>query len=409
MSHLYEANKNQYDAFGRLQISNPVTLFDSNHRFRDNGLWATKIVGAGSTFSFNASQGLIDLTVGTGATCKVSRETLKVFSYQPGKGLTIDNTGVMSESKENLTQRIGYFNDENGIFFEQENSNAFIVKRTSVSGITTDIRIPQSEWNIDNLTGIGASNPSGIKLDLSKAEIFWSDIEWLGVGSVRTGFIIDNKIIHAHTFRHANIISSTYMSTACLPIRYEIFNTGITTNTSTLKQICSTVISDGGYELRGTQYTEGTAITSPVTLGAAGSTNSIVSVRLKTTPNRLDAIVILTALSIMGLTNNSNYNWKLISGGTTSSGSWVDAGADSSVEYKIGGGLVVGGKTLASGYFSSSNQNNTTINILRDAIFKYQLERNTFTLTPFELTLAISSSIDSSVVHASIDWEEISR
>jgi hypothetical protein len=140
-----------------------------------------------------------------------------------------------------------------------------------------------------------------------------------------------------------------------------------------------------------------------VTLGAAGSTNSIVSVRLKTTPNRLDAIVILTALSIMGLTNNSNYNWKLISGGTTSSGSWVDAGADSSVEYKIGGGLVVGGKTLASGYFSSS------INILRDAIFKYQLERNTFTLTPFELTLAISSSIDSSVVHASIDWEEISR
>ena len=82
---------------------------------------------------------------------------------------------------------------------------------------------------------------------------------------------------------------------------------------------------------------------------------------------------------------------------------------ESSVEYKIDGGSMSGGRILASGYFSASNQNNTTINILREALFKFQLERNTFTLTPFELTLAISASLDSSQVHASIDWEEISR
>lgn len=409
MSHLYEASKDLHDAFGRLKVSNPVTLFDSSHRFRDNGLWATKIVGAGSTVGFNTAQGLMELTVGTGATCKVIRETTKVFSYQPGKGLTIDNTGVMCEGKPNLTQRIGYYNDESGIFFEKENNTVYIVKRSGVTGIVTDTRIPQNEWNKDVLTGIGASNPSGIQLNTSNAQIFWTDIEWLGVGDVRTGFLIRNKELHAHTFEHANIINSTYMATASLPLRYEIFNTGVTTSSSTLKQICSTVISDGGYEIRGLQQAIGTPINTPVILGTAGTVSPVLSIRLKTNPNRLDAIVILTALSIMGITNNANYNWKVISGGITTGGTWVDSGFESSVEYKIDGGSITGGRIVASGYFSASNQNNTTINILREALFKFQLERNTFTLTPFELSLAVSANLDSSQVHASIDWEEISR
>ena len=409
MSHLYEASKNQYDAFGRLKISNPVTLFDSSHRFKDNGLWATKVVGSGSTFSFIAHQGLIELTVGTAATCKISRETLKVFSYQPGKGLTINNTGVMNSAKVGLTQRIGYFNDESGIFFEQENSNTYIVKRSGVSGIVTDTRIPQSEWNIDTLTGIGASNPSGIKLNPSNSQIFWSDIEWLGVGNVRAGFIIDGKIIHAHTFKHANLIDTTYMVTASLPLRYEIFNTGITTSSSTMKQICSTVISDGGYEIRGMQQSVGTPITSPVSLPNSGVFFPVLSIRLKASPNRLDAIVILTALSIMGTTNNANYSWKIVSNGITTGGTWIDSGVDSAVEYKIDGGDISGGKILGSGYFSASNQNHTTINILREALFKFQLERNGLTETPHELSLALSSSLGNSQVHASLDWEEISR
>jgi hypothetical protein len=32
------------DAFGRLRISEPFTLFDSSHRYADNGLWATEVV-----------------------------------------------------------------------------------------------------------------------------------------------------------------------------------------------------------------------------------------------------------------------------------------------------------------------------------------------------------------------------
>jgi hypothetical protein len=407
MSHLYEASKSQYDAFGRLKVSNPLTLFDSFHRFRDNGLWSTKVIGAGSTFSFNANQGLVDLTVGVGSTCKIIRETTKVFTYQPGKGLTIDNTGVMSPTKANLTQRLGYYSDESGIFFEQENSNFYIVKRSGVTGIVTDTRVHQNDWNVDNLTGIGASNPSGIKLDPTKAQIFWEDIEWLGVGNVRAGFMIDGKIIHAHTFKHANLIDSTYMATASLPLRYEIFNTGVTTSQSTFKQICSTVISDGGYELRGLQEAIGTPITTPVSLAVAGTNYPVISLRLKS--SRLDGVVILTAISIMGITNNANYNWKIISNGSSSGGTWIDYNLDSSVQYKIDGGSITGGRILASGYSSASNQSNTVINIPRESLFKFQLERNSLTTTTHELSLVLSASLDNSLVHASIDWEEVSR
>lgn len=409
MSHLYEPSKNSYDAFARLRVSNPLTLFDSSHRYRDNNLWSTTIAGAGSTYTFNQNQGLVELTVGVGSTCQIIRETTKVFAYQPGKSLLIKNTGIMNAPKPNLRQRIGYFGQDNGIYFELNGSNVNIVERSIVTGIVSETRVPQSSWNVDNLTGVGVSNPSGITLDITKAEIFWTDIEWLGEGTVRAGFMIDGKYIHAHSFHHANKIESTYITTGSLPLRYEISNTGITTSSSTLKQVCSTVISEGGYELRGLQQSVGTAITSPVNLATLGVLYPIVTIRLKTNPNRLDAIVILTALSIMGITNNSNYNWKVIASGITTGGVWVDAGLDSAVEYKIDGGSITGGRVLASGYFSASNQASSNIDILKEALFKFQLERNGLTGTPYELSIAVEASVNDSKVHASMDWEEISR
>ena len=68
------------DAFGRLRISQPLTLFDSTHRFADNGLWATSNTAGNSSYSFSNNQSLITMTVGTTANAEVVRETTKVFS-----------------------------------------------------------------------------------------------------------------------------------------------------------------------------------------------------------------------------------------------------------------------------------------------------------------------------------------
>jgi hypothetical protein len=398
------------DAFGRLRTSSPLTLFDSSHRFADNGLWSTEVAGSG-TATFNANQGLIDCSVTALSGSSVKRETTKVFSYQPGKSLLVLNTFVMSSAKAGLVQRVGYYGADNGIYFELDGTTLNIVKRTIVNGSLQNIKIPQSQWNGDKL--LNETGSSGLTLDISKAQILWMDFEWLGVGSVRVGFVINGKFVVCHTFHHANIIASTYITTASLPLRCEIENTSNTGSTSTLKQICSTVISEGGYELYGAQQSIGTAIDAPYNLiTAAGTDYPVLTIRLKST--KLDAVVILTALSILPV-STANYKWKVVAGGATTggSGSWQPASANSSVEYKMDASAITGGRILASGYMSNTNQSNPSLDILKEALFKFQLERNGLSGVPNELTLVVSASAASggspARIHASLDWEEISR
>jgi hypothetical protein len=396
----------QLDAFGRLRVSSPMTLFDSSHRYRDNNLWSTLSANGGSV-SFNPSQGLMELNVTNTAGASAIRETTKVFSYQPGKSLLVMNTFVMASSATNLRQRVGYFGDQNGVYFQLDDGNISFVERSLVTGSVTESVVSRSNWNGDKLNGTGSS---GIVLDITKAQILWSDIEWLGVGTVRVGFVINGQFIVCHSFHHANNIDSTYITTASLPLRYEIINKAATGGSKTLKQICSTVISEGGYELRGLQQAVSIPITSPRTFAVAGTFYPIISIRLKVSPDRLDAIIILTALSILGQGNGINYNWQVRASGVTAGGSWVDAGVDSAVQYNITGTSYAGGRILASGFLNSSNQGSPNLDILKEALFKFQLERNNLTKTPFELTLvAATDTVNGSGMFASMDWEEVSR
>jgi hypothetical protein len=396
------ANSPNIDAFGRLRVSTPFTLFDSSHRFADNGLWSTG-TATGGTATFNASQGLIDLAVTAASGSEVIRETTKVFSYQPGKSLLVLSTFVMNAAKTDLRQRVGYYGAANGYYLEQDGSTVSFVERTSVSGSLVNTPVAQASWNVDPMDGSG---PSGITIDFTKAQILFMDLEWLGVGTVRMGFVINGNYYVCHKFNHANLITSTYITTASLPLRYEITNTGATSGASTLKQICSTVLSDGGYELRGLQQAVGTPITTPKTLTTAGTLYPIVSLRLKST--RLDGIVIATAVSIIGNTS-ANFNWQLISSGTTTGGSWVSAGTNSSVEYNLTGTAFAGGRIIASGYFTATASTSVSIDILKAALFSNQLERDGLTGTPYEFTIVLTAGTNNESVFASMDWEEISR
>jgi hypothetical protein len=401
------------DAFGRLRISQPLTLFDSSHRFADNGLWSTSNT-AGGTYAFVANQSTIDLTVNSTADVEVIRETNKVFSYQPGKSLLTLNTFAMSAPKANLRQRVGYFGAQNGVYLENDGTTNYLVLRSFTSGALLETKVAQSDWNIDSFDGSGysaqGSEPAHTTgLDVSKTNILWFDIEWLGVGDVRCGFVVDGKLATAHIFHNDNRNSIPYMTTASLPIRYEIKNTGTTSGSSTLKQICSSVISEGGYELFGAQQGIQTPVSTPVDLPNANTYYSLISLRLKSSPDRLDGIVILTALSLLGLTNNAIYNWQVRATGVTSGGSWVSAGNNSAIEYNIGGGTITGGRVLASGFTTSTTQSSVPVDILKEALFKFQLERNGLTGTPFELTLCAATDTAGADMHAAMDWEEITR
>ena len=390
------------DAFGRLRTSAPLTLFDSSHRYKDNGLWATSS-GTGGTTTFDANAGLVTLNTTTASGSEIVRETTKCFSYQPGKSLLVMSTFVMNAPQTNLRQRVGYYGASNGMFLEQDGTTISFVERSAVTGSVVDTKVAKASWNIDKMDGTG---PSGYTLDLTKAQIFWMDIEWLGLGTVRLGFIIDGQFIHCHSFHHANLVTTTYITTASLPLRYEITNTGTTASTSVLKQICSTVLSEGGYELRGLQQAVGTTITAPYNLATAGTFYPVISLRLKAA--NLDAIVILTALSVLGV-SSTNYLWRVVATATTTGGTWVSAGTNSNVEYNLTGTATTGGRILAQGYFSSTNQSHSKIDILKEALFSFQLERDGYTNTPYELSLVMTAAGGSSTVHASMDFEEISR
>ena len=396
------AYTNNFDSFGRLRVSEPFTLFDSSHRYRDNGLWATQ-TATGGTAVFDANEGCVDLSVTTSSGSTVRRETYKVFAYQPGKSLLSLKTFVMAPAQTGLTQRVGYYGDANGVFLELANSTLSLVERSSVTGSLVDTPVAQASWNVDPMDGTG---PSGITLDITKAQILFMDFEWLGVGSVRCGFVIDGEFYTCHIFHHANIVTSTYITTASLPVSYEIFNTAGTVTSSTLKQICSSVISEGGYELRGAQQAVGSLITAPKSLATAGTYYPVVSIRLKSTA--LDGIVILTALSIMGVATGI-YNWQVRASATTSGGTWVSAGTSSAVEYNITGTGTSGGRVLASGFLTSSSQASVNTDILKEALFSFQLERDSFTSTPYEISLVVTASTNTELVYGSMDWEEISR
>jgi hypothetical protein len=400
-----------YDAFGRFRVSNPFTLFDSNFRYSDNGLWAERKLDSGRS-DFNSNQGLMDLTVTATTNSQVIRETYRVFSYQPGKSLLVMNSFV-GTTVAGVQQRIGYYGAQNGFYFQiNGDGTCSFVKRSYVTNVVVNTPVDQSAWNGDKLNSTG---PSGYTLYLTKPQLLWMDFEWLGVGTVRCGFVINEKFILCNSFNWANDPGSsarTYMTTASLPCRCEIINTG--GDGGTLKQICSTVISEGGYELSGTQLSVATPLASHV--DTKTTAKPIISLRLNA--NKLDAVVIMTAMNIVPAGSaTTTYYWQIFRGGTTTGGTWnTPASPGSSVDCNLfptegtTEGTIEGGICMASGFFTSTNQAKGSIELLKEALFRFQLLRNGLTGTAIELTVVCSSATATNAsVFASVDWEEITR
>lgn len=376
------------DLFGRVKVSNPFTLFDSTHRYSQDGDFDDVILGVGSTVGIITAQSTATLGIGTTAGCSIIRESKRVFSYQPGKALQVLQTFVMSPPKANLTQRVGYGGSENGVFLEQSTNSTGIttvswLMRTSSSGITTEIRVAQSEWNSDNFTGVGGShNPSGHNLDLSKAQLMFTEYEWLGVGAVRCGFAHEEGNFHiAHLFKHANISDGVYMTTATLPVRYEIINTGITTSASTMKQICVSVQSNGGYEKK-----VASDVARQDSLVSVASTTFIplVSIRLKS--GREDAVIIPSQINCLPDSATSvYYEVALIKNATLTGGTWTNSSSPN-VEQNTTATSMSGGTVVRAEYISSANKASTPLNETTEYNWDLQLGRtqakvsDTFTL-----------------------------
>lgn len=213
------------DAFNRIRTSEPFAVFSSKQSYDSLPLlWDDQQVsGSGTTSTFNANTASTTISVSDSTAGSRIRQTFRKFNYQPGKSQLIQITRVLGNPTTGITRESGLFDDNNGVFFRSGPIDISVVIRTKTTGVVTETSINQSNWNIDKMNGTG---PSGIILDLSKAQIFVIDFEWLGVGAVRFGFNINGNTYYCHQYNTANIGSVVWASTPNLPIRDYISNDG---------------------------------------------------------------------------------------------------------------------------------------------------------------------------------------
>lgn len=338
------------DAFGRLRTAAPFTIFDSK-LINDNGplFWDdAATAGAGTSSTYNANQASVSIGVGNLTAGTRVRQTKRRFNYQPGKSHLIVMTFVLGSGAAGITRRVGYFDGQNGIFLQLSGTTLSIVRRSYVTGSAVDAVVNQASWNVDTMDGSGTS---GITLDTTKTQIFFIDMEWLGVGRVRTGFYINGMPVYAHEFLHANQLSTVYISRPNLPVRYEISNDGAGP-AATMTHICSTVVVEGGQDDTGFVRAYNMA-NRAITAASAGAAYPVFGLRLK--PGYLDITINLIGHSILCSTANDQFCWEWVLNGTTSSSLTFADITNSALQVAEGTSTVTltGGTVIASGYGKS--------------------------------------------------------
>ncbi len=353
------------DAFGKLRTSTPHTLFDSKTLHHKQSLfWSQAVLGTGDvrfTGEMDASTTLSAAAMGDYAI----RQTTQRFNYQPGKSQCAMFTGVITPVS-NAIKRYGLFTSLTatpyepnvGLYFETQTDSASSIAVVQQNGtnLVPSVSARREEWNIDRLDGNGVS---GKVLRLSAANIFLLDYEWLGVGRVRFGVVIDGQICYCHEINNAGNVQGAYLKTPNLPVRAEIRQIG--NGTSTMKIICSTVMSEGGADFTGVTRSvdSGTKLTI-----AANARRAILGVRLQA--NKLDSVNEVMNASAIAIaaaaSTQATYKYEILHNpyGTgyfgVTGGTWNDVDENSNFQYwrsnttDPGGNQPYNGTVIASGY-----------------------------------------------------------
>jgi hypothetical protein len=343
MSYIFEktqilaADSGSVDAFGRWRVSSPTTLFDGRSGYGEDLQWSDQLISGTLTSSQSNPLAATIFTTTANTAGRRVRQSMQRFNYTPGKSQLILTTFLMGAGIGGNKKKVGYFDDRNGLFLQQDGSEVSFNRRSYVTGSPVDEKVVQANWNLDTFDGTG---PSGVTLDLSKVQILVVDFEWLGVGRVRIGFNIDGVTYYCHQFTHANEITTVYMSTAGLPIRYEMEHSG-TGELSSMHCICSTVISEGGAEQLGVP---GARFSGVITGLSANTGYAMLGFRLQAA-QAFGPVVKVAGIDVLGTSANDSFAWYLLRDPTVGGGGLsYSTVPDTSLEVGVGGST----KTVAT-------------------------------------------------------------
>jgi hypothetical protein len=408
-------NTPQIDAFARLRVSNPVTLFDATNQYDKSPLYWDQTLAGGGAITHLPNESSVQMSTGDGNNgSKAYRYTREYFRYQPGKSQLVLITSVMGALKANVRQRLGFFDTNNGVFFEQDGVNLKVVRRSFTSGAAVDTAVNQGSWNVDKCDGTG---PSAFNFNPANANIFFIDFEWLGAGRVRMGFFNELGMpIVCHEFRNANSLTTVFMTTANLPVQYQVENTGAAGSLTIMKAICSTVISEGGFEdERAATFTANNGTTA-ITVTTR---RAILSIRPKATFNSIVNRASIRLLNMVLRTITNDCLWELVYNPTFTVGggalTWADVDTTySAVERCVHGdanaGAITGGYVIASGYGitgGGSGANAVAGAATPDLLARLPLTLDSAGANPIALSLVCTSLTGNSVNAGALGWKEI--
>jgi hypothetical protein len=402
-AHVTTLPEAQDDAFGRLRVSSPKNLFDSQLTYDLQPLLWEQMTNSANVSITHDSTNRCALMTFTSATngAQAYMQTYEHFRYTAGKSQLAVITFNMNGGVADTTKFAGYSDGTNGIEFQFSGTNAqLVLLSASTHGNTT---VAQADWSVDKLNGSGAS---GLTLSGTNTQILWIDLQALYVGRVRAGFNIGGKYILAHEFKHANVATHPYIQTANLPLRCGMTCTGGTVST-TMNYICSTVISEGGeVDSEGLQFSYDGTVTA-----ASGSRTHLLSLQPKTTFNSIAnrSKFILEGLEL-AVTGNNPVQWELCIGDVlTGTTSFNDVNTTySAIQYNTAG-TTSGSPAIvvASGYAMSAA---STKGAQRTSVtFKYPITLNAAGAARDlgRLTLLVTGIGGTSACRGILNWKEI--
>jgi hypothetical protein len=407
MTYLFQEEQN-IDAFGRGRVSMPYTLGDYKHVYGLDPNFIDYKVNGGDV-AFQVNQACARLSTTSNPSSRIVHQTKFYHHYMPGKSQVILSSFNFYAATANVTKRTGYFDDNNGIFLEQAGNGTLTwVVRSYVTGAPTERRTAQSQWSEDKCDGTG---PSGFNIDITKTQLIWMDFQWLGVGRVRCGFVHDGQYVLAHEFNNSNNLATVYLSNPNLPVRCEMLNTGETTG-AYFDQICSTVISEGGYVEAGQDW----AVTNTPRLLTSGSTLPIMAIRLKNTFRTYQNRMIVRMGNLNMFSDGENIKWRLIKlpdSSQLTETTWTSVDDDSGVEYNVDATAFTDGDEIDNGWVGASTQGSQKAggspgsNIPSSAKKNYIVQNYDCTNSEIYVVVATNLGAQSTNVGVGMQWREI--
>jgi hypothetical protein len=359
-TRILAADSPSIDAFGKWRVSQPTTLFDSKQIVDSGSFYFDIKTDEGATVVWNSGSSQSTLHVTSTSGSRAIKQTKRIFIYQSGKSQLCMFTGRFNGGVDGIKKSIGSFDEDDGYLFQMSGSSFGVVLRKTIDGVKTDTFISQSSWNLDKMDGTGSS---GNTLDINKAQIYTVDYEWLGVGRVRYGVVQKGIFNYVHEINNYNNLHTVYLRNPNLPIRYEISTHKNTTTGSLMTQICSTVISEGGFDNTGKRV----VITSNngATVGSNEYAavlfikyNNITSKGAQIIPEQLDLLIQ------PGNSSKFSGRWELLVNPTVTNTVTYN-NASGSIVTQVGvvaaGNVITDpGTIIATGYFSGTSTDSVT-------------------------------------------------